>query len=62
VLITDETSETVSNPQLNAFLYKSCHSCGGSSHCEEPLTEIEVGARDWGIAVIGLTMLLFGEL
>jgi hypothetical protein len=27
-----------------------------SFHSHEPLTKTEVGTRDWGIAVIGLTM------
>jgi hypothetical protein len=28
----------------------------------ETLTKTEVGARDWGMTVIGLTMLLFGRM
>ena len=30
-----------------------------SVHSSKTLTKTEVGTRDWGIAVIGLTMLLF---
>ena len=30
-----------------------------SLHCNETETKTEVGTRDWGIAVIGLTMSLF---
>jgi hypothetical protein len=33
-----------------------------SVHGSKPLTKIEVCIRDWGIAVIGLTMLLFGRM
>ena len=32
-----------------------------SVHSSRILTKAEVGTRDWGIAVIGLTMLLFGR-
>ena len=31
-------------------------------HSSKTLTKTQVGARDWGIAVIGLTMLLFGRM
>ena len=33
-----------------------------SLHSNKNLTKTEVGTRDWGIAVIGLTMLLFGVI
>ena len=33
-----------------------------SGHSSRILTKAEVGTRDWGIAVIGLIMLLFGRL
>jgi hypothetical protein len=33
-----------------------------SVHSSKTLTKTEVGARDWGIAVIGLTILLFGKM
>ena len=33
-----------------------------SVHSSKTLTKTEVGTRDWGIAVIGLTMLLFGRM
>jgi hypothetical protein len=59
--IMDLTSEPVSQPQLNVFLFKSCLGRGISSEMET-LTKTEVGTRDWGIAVIGLTMLLFGRM
>jgi hypothetical protein len=29
-------------------------------HSNKTLSKTEVGTRDWGITVIGLTMLLFG--
>jgi hypothetical protein len=32
-----------------------------SVHSSKTLTKTELGTRDWGIAVIGLTMLLFEE-
>jgi hypothetical protein len=31
-----------------------------SVHSSKTLTKTEVSTRDWGIAMIGLTMLLFG--
>ena len=33
-----------------------------SVHSSKTLTKTEVGTRDWGIAVIGLTMLLFERM
>jgi hypothetical protein len=33
-----------------------------SLHSNEILTKTEVGTRDWDIAVIGLTMLLFERM
>jgi hypothetical protein len=33
-----------------------------SVHSSKTLTKTEIGTRDWGIAVIGLTMLLFGRI
>jgi hypothetical protein len=33
-----------------------------SIHSSKTLTKAEVGTRDRGIAVIGLTMLLFGKI
>lgn len=33
-----------------------------SLHSREILTNILVGTRDWGIALIGLTVLLFGGM
>ena len=33
-----------------------------SVHSSKTLTKTEVGTRDWGIAVIGLTMLLFERI
>ena len=33
-----------------------------SVHSSKSLTKTEVGTRDWGIAVIGLTMHLFGRM
>jgi hypothetical protein len=33
-----------------------------SVHSSKTLTKTEVRARDWGIAVIGLTMLLFERM
>jgi hypothetical protein len=34
----------------------------GSVHSSKALTKTEVGTRDWGVAVIGLTMLWFGRM
>jgi len=33
-----------------------------SVHSSKTLTKTKVGTRDWGIAVIGLTMLLFERM
>ena len=33
-----------------------------SVHISKTLTKTEAGTRDWGVAVMGLTMLLFGTL
>ena len=33
-----------------------------SVHSSKTLTKTEVSTRDWGIAMIGLTMLLFGGI
>jgi hypothetical protein len=33
-----------------------------SADSNKTLTKTEVGTRDWDIAVIGLTMLLFGRM
>jgi hypothetical protein len=33
-----------------------------SVHSSKTLTKTEVGTRDWGIAVIGLTIFLFGRM
>ena len=33
-----------------------------SVHSSKTLTKTEVGTRNWGIAVIGLSMLLFGRM
>jgi hypothetical protein len=33
-----------------------------SVHSSKTVTKAEVGTRDWGIAVIGLTRLLFGRM
>jgi hypothetical protein len=33
-----------------------------SIHISKTLTKTEVGTTDWGIAVLGLTMLLFGGM
>ena len=33
-----------------------------SAHSSKTLTKTEVGTLDWDIAVIGLTMLLFGRM
>ena len=33
-----------------------------SVHSSKTITKTEVGTRDWGIAMIGLTMFLFGYM
>ena len=33
-----------------------------SGYSNKTLTKIKVGTRDWGVAVIGLTILLFGRM
>ena len=43
MMVMDQTSETVSKPQLNAFLDKSRHSHGALFHSNRILTKTEVG-------------------
>ena len=62
MMAMDWTSETVSQPQLSVFLYKSCYGHSVFSTAIDTLTKTEVGVRDWGISVTGLTMFLFGEM
>jgi hypothetical protein len=33
-----------------------------SIHSKRKLTKTEIGNKEWGIVVIGLSMLLFGEI
>lgn len=56
-----ESSRTTKTSQLNVFLYESCFGHGVFT-AMETLTKTEVGTRDCGIAVIGMSMLLVGGM
>ena len=59
-MIMDSTSEPVSQPQLNVVLIRIALFMVSLHSNANP--KIEVGTRNWGIAVIDLTMLLFGTM
>ena len=55
--------EPVSQPQLNVFCFLiRLALVMVSVHSSKALTKTKVGTRDGGIAVIGLTMLLFERM
>jgi hypothetical protein len=59
MMIMDETSETISQPQLNVLCIRVVLVMA-SLHNDKTLTKREVGTRD--IAVTDLAMLLFGGM
>jgi hypothetical protein len=54
-------SEPVNQPQLNVVLIRVAM-VTVSVHNSKTLTKTEFGTREWGISVIGLTMLLSGRM
>lgn len=48
IMITNQTSETISQPQLNAFSYRSCHGCSQQQNAKTGHLKVSLNVYTWG--------------